>query len=654
MGVYAYTAHSGFVVQSSLNPADSYYNLLVQGFRAGQLNLKTDVPPGLAQLANPYDPVAHDPYRVLDMSYYRGKLYLYFGVTPVVLLFWPYAVTTGNYLLQKDAAVAFCVVGFLASVGLLCAVWRRHFAEVSVWVVAAGALALGLVTCAPSLLARSDVWEVSIGCGYAFTMLALAGIWKALHDRERRCWWLATASLAYGLAVGARPSLLFGAAALLLPVVHAWRERQRVWTPLIAAIGPIALIGLGLMVYNALRFDNPFEFGYRYGLFLDRLNTDPVFSWRYLWFHFRVYFLEPARWSGRFPFVRGITVPPLPAGHGMPEHPFGVLTNIPIVWLALAVPLAWRCRPADTRSTLFEFLAAVAILFGTSALTLSLYFSASIRYEFEFLSALVLLAVIGILSLERTLVHQRLRRNAMRWGWSLLLGFSVAFNLFASVERCAESVNNLGRALYEAGRIREAMARFEQALRLTPDFAEVHNGLGLALMAQGRVREAIGHFEQALRLTPDFAEAHYNLGIAMVGQGRLQEAIGQFEQAVSLKPDFADAHNDLGFALMSQGRLQGAMSHFEQALRLKPDLAEAHYNLGLALVGQGRLQDAIAQWEQALRIKPDLAKAHYNLGVALYQLGRKQEAIGHWEQALRIKPDYTEARSNLERARAAR
>jgi hypothetical protein len=45
--------------------------------------------------------------------------------------------------------VIFCVVGFLVSVGLLCALWRRYFAEVSVAVVAAGTLALGLATCTP-------------------------------------------------------------------------------------------------------------------------------------------------------------------------------------------------------------------------------------------------------------------------------------------------------------------------------------------------------------------------------------------------------------------------------------------------------------------------------------------------------------------------
>jgi hypothetical protein len=38
VGVYAYTAHSGVSELLSLNAADTYYNLLVQGFRAGQLS----------------------------------------------------------------------------------------------------------------------------------------------------------------------------------------------------------------------------------------------------------------------------------------------------------------------------------------------------------------------------------------------------------------------------------------------------------------------------------------------------------------------------------------------------------------------------------------------------------------------------------------
>ena len=77
IGVYAYAAHSGYMEVLSLNAADTYYNLLVQGFRAGQLSLKKEVPSGLAQLTDPYDPSAnalyrHTPYRMNEMTYYKG------------------------------------------------------------------------------------------------------------------------------------------------------------------------------------------------------------------------------------------------------------------------------------------------------------------------------------------------------------------------------------------------------------------------------------------------------------------------------------------------------------------------------------------------------------------------------------------------------
>ena len=618
IGVYAYMAQSGVLELLSPNAADAYYNLLVQGFRDGQLSLKKEVPPGLAQLADPYDPTANvlyrnPPYNLWDLSYYHGRLYLYFGVTPALILFWPYVALTGHYLFHRHAVAIFCMIGFLASVGLLRALWRRYFAEVSGGVVAACALALGLATGVPVLLSQSDIYEVPISCGYMLTMLALAAIWCAMHEPRKRSGWLAAASLAYGLAVGARPSLLLGAVILLVPVIQVWRERRPIWAVLLAAIGPIALIGLGLMLYNALRFDNPFEFGIHYQLAGERHVTRQFFSLHYFWFNFRVFFLEPARWTGRFPFVHGIAVPPLPAGDAQVKNPFGILSNIPLVWLALAVPLAWRNRSGQASSVLRRFVTAAALLFGICALTLGLVRGASFRYEVDFLPALVLLAVVGILGLERVLTDRPAWRRAVRWGWGLLLGFSVAFNLLASVEFYAETYNSMGVALVRMGKEQEAMVQWEQALRINPDYTEAHYNLGIILGQAGRVQEAIGHFEQALRVKPDDAEMNCQLGLAMGQAGRVQEAI----------------------------------RHIEQALRSKPDYAEAHYNLGVALVRVGRVQEAMAHWEQALQINPDYAQAHYNLGVGLEQAGKLREAVQHYEQALRIKPNYPEAQNRL-------
>ena len=133
---------------------------------------------------------------------------------------------------------------------------------------------------------------------------------------SRCCWWLAAASMAYGLALGARPSQLFGAVILLVPVAQAWRGRRKIGALLMAATIPIMLIGLGLMLYNFLRFDNPFEFGQHYQLSGGRQDTLQFFSLEYLWVNFRLYFLEPARWSAHFPFVHRISALPLPTGQG--------------------------------------------------------------------------------------------------------------------------------------------------------------------------------------------------------------------------------------------------------------------------------------------------------------------------------------------------
>ena len=109
----------------------------------------------------------------------------------------------------------------------------------------------------------------------------------------------------YGLAVGARPSLLFGAIILLVPVVYAWRGLGPKDSGLVAAIIPILLIGLGLMLYNYRRFDNPFEFGAHYQLSGDsRSSSVRHFSLGYLWFNLRLYFLKSVSWSGHFPFVQ--------------------------------------------------------------------------------------------------------------------------------------------------------------------------------------------------------------------------------------------------------------------------------------------------------------------------------------------------------------
>jgi len=667
--VWFYAVSADTITTSPMGNVESsraYYNLLVDGFRSGHLYLKREVSPSIAQLPNPYDPQATEiysdtPYElggIHDMSYYRGKLYLYFGATPALVLFWPYVAVSHHYLSHRQAVVIFLALGLVAGAGLLYSAWNRYFQGTSFAALLAGVSALGLATGIPIVIERPNVWEVPICCGYAMVMLALGALWRALHEPARASCWLLLASLAYGLAVGARPSLLFGAIILLGPIIQAWiasgvasQRRWRTILPLLAAaMTPIFLIGLGMLCYNHQRFGNPFDFGQNYQLAGDGQNTRR-FSTGNLWFNFFTYFLAPAKWSQTWPFVHGIKLLPLLPRHCLVEYSFGILTNSPFVWLALAAPWAWRDQPKDRRSLLRWFTALVAAYFIISATTIGLFYGNCVRYQLDFVPALMLVAGLGLMGLEQNLARQVVWRAVARMVCFTLLLFSIGFNLLYGVRRHMEIKCSHDIALIRGDHDQKGISLAEACLQLVPDYAEGHNYLGLVFSKMpGRLTDAVVQYEAALRINPASVETHDNLGNALSQMpGRLADAVAQYEAALRIDPGSVETHDNLGNALSQMpGRLADAVAQYEAALRINPASAEAHYNLGNAWLNvPGRLSDAMAEYQAALRIKPAFADAHNNLGIALAKQGRLAEARAQIETALRIEPNRANAYRDL-------
>jgi protein O-GlcNAc transferase len=171
----------------------------------------------------------------------------------------------------------------------------------------------------------------------------------------------------------------------------------------------------------------------------------------------------------------------------------------------------------------------------------------------------------------------------------------------------------------------------------------VHNNLGCALQAQSRLDDAVANYNRALALKPDFADAHNNLGTALQAQYRLDDAAASYQRALALKPDFAEAHYNLGVLLTDLGRLDEAIASCREALVYVPKSAAIHNNLGNALLAHNRPDDAIASYRRALALDPDYADAHCNLGEALQLRGEPGEAAASLGRALALKPDHAVA-----------
>jgi tetratricopeptide (TPR) repeat protein len=177
--------------------------------------------------------------------------------------------------------------------------------------------------------------------------------------------------------------------------------------------------------------------------------------------------------------------------------------------------------------------------------------------------------------------------------------------------------NFLATKYLQAGRIPDAVAHLEEALRLKPDDAEAHSNLASALQVQGRLAEALQHAREAQRLKPDDDRVHFNLGNVLNATGQVEEAIRELRRATELNPENADAHFNLAVIVGPRNRIDEAIVHLRKAIDINPRHAEAHRNLGVALGFQGRLDEAIREVQAALRLRPGSVEAQAQLATLM-------------------------------------
>jgi tetratricopeptide (TPR) repeat protein len=210
----------------------------------------------------------------------------------------------------------------------------------------------------------------------------------------------------------------------------------------------------------------------------------------------------------------------------------------------------------------------------------------------------------------------------------------------------AEAYNNRGVALKELKQLDEAIASYDKAIALKPDYAAAYSNRGNALKDLKRLDEALASYDKAIALKPDYARAYSNRGVALNDLKRFSEAIASCDKAIALNPAYAEAYNHRGNALKNLKRLDEAIVSYDNAIALKPDYAEAFGNRGNALKDLKRLDDALASYDNALALKPGSAELYSNRGNVLQDLKRPDEALASYDKAIALKPDYAEAYNN--------
>lgn len=233
----------------------------------------------------------------------------------------------------------------------------------------------------------------------------------------------------------------------------------------------------------------------------------------------------------------------------------------------------------------------------------------------------------------------------------VVLGISViSGRLPTPTDVQAKSHFARGTVLVEEGRYEEAIAEYEEAIHLKPDYSLAYNDLGTAQYDMGKLTDAKAMFDKAVQFDPNLAIAHANLAVVLSDLGRYDEGMSEADEALRLDANLPQAHMALGFLYFSQYQIPEAQTAFQKTLELDSSLPDPYFMLGLVYAEQGEWALAIENLTKLLDIvnQQELrAITYYLRGFIFIESEQLEEATSDLEMALELGID-PELRQEIE------
>lgn len=275
------------------------------------------------------------------------------------------------------------------------------------------------------------------------------------------------------------------------------------------------------------------------------------------------------------------------------------------------------------------------------------------------------------------------RRTVLTWCllviWLILISFGVISILNPGwlqelsrlgVESESRDYKNFGDNLLTEGNYRLALAQYQRALEINPDYADAMVNMAIAYGRAGDKARAIRLLERALQLKDsDNGVIYYTLAEISEKQNKIDESIRYCQKALDSDADDYMIYRKLGTLYFAAKEYEKARGFFEISLAKQTDLCLPYKKMlkvslsdyeddstHLPIIERELARDinpeVLAAYDLEIihRIQqsdPEIAKTHNHLGVINAMRGNMTQATEHFQKSLRIWPGNRDALKNL-------
>jgi tetratricopeptide (TPR) repeat protein len=196
----------------------------------------------------------------------------------------------------------------------------------------------------------------------------------------------------------------------------------------------------------------------------------------------------------------------------------------------------------------------------------------------------------------------------------------------------------LGAAFYWAGYPDRALPYLAETVRTRPDNWKAIQAMARIQLELGRLKDALASFQQVIAIRSDYPPAFVGAGEVYVKQDDRPNAQKMLQRALDIDPKCADAMNQLGLLAVNSNDLPGARKWFQQAITTEKDHPGAINNLAVLYAKMGQPNDAVAAFRYGIQTNPDDDELYLNLARIYVMMGEREKARSALSELLDRKP----------------
>ena len=194
-------------------------------------------------------------------------------------------------------------------------------------------------------------------------------------------------------------------------------------------------------------------------------------------------------------------------------------------------------------------------------------------------------------ALELLNAASRLNEKETHEAWSLRGQIHESQgDLIQAARRYRESVESVhftkSSREQAVSRLQRVMTKLEPSLEATrkdildhPGDLNLKANFAVMLQSVGLNKEALALYEELLRLGGPKWEVYANLGMLYMKEGQIEQSIHNYKMSLSLNNTSARIHDELGIVYFQAGKFEAALNHFQTGVELDPKSANALLNL---------------------------------------------------------------------------